>query len=217
MALTQEQASSIERCNENKLLVALPGAGKTHTSISLASKIIEQNPDNSLLMVTFTNAATNELRERLSRSLTPQQMSRVRISTFASIMLEQARPLLGRRKLIIGAEQESYAKRVLYSAPVKERLLRAAGLPVSYSKKGHLIEPDDPDYKELLSELPMVFQELCREYPEEEGDGPVDLAFKKYKEMLNQYGRIDLAKLRVNPRPIGRGYKREPRSGSSPV
>lgn len=192
MSLTQEQASSIERCNENKLLVALPGAGKTHTSISLASKIIGQNPDNSLLMVTFTNAATNELRERLSRSLDPQQMARVRISTFASIMLEQARPLLGRRKLIIGAEQESYAKRAMYSTPVKEKLLRAVGLPVSYNKKGRLIEPDDPDYKELLSELPMVFQELCREYPEEEGDGPADFAFKKYKEMLTQYGRIDL-------------------------
>jgi hypothetical protein len=26
-----------------------------------------------------------------------------------------------------------------------------------------------------------------------------------------------LAQPRVNPRPIGRGYKREPRSGSNPV
>ncbi|SKA30105.1 hypothetical protein SAMN02745127_03229, partial [Oceanospirillum multiglobuliferum] len=34
---------------------------------------------------------------------------------------------------------------------------------------------------------------------------------------LEVYRRQGLAKLRVNPRPIGRGYKREPRSGSNQV
>lgn len=47
------------------------------------------------------------------------------------------------------------------------------------------------------------------------GDGPVGMSCKIAG--INTLARylIYLAKSRVNPRPIGRGYKREPRSGST--
>lgn len=43
---------------------------------------------------------------------------------------------------------------------------------------------------------------------------PVLIAFSTVVGFTLQALSLVLAKLRVNPRPIGRGYKREPRSGS---
>lgn len=56
MSLTPEQASVIENPNESKLVVALPGSGKTHTTVSLAERILSMQ-GTKVLMVTFTNAA----------------------------------------------------------------------------------------------------------------------------------------------------------------
>lgn len=111
MSLTPEQAAVIENPFENKLVCALPGSGKTHTTISLSERILA-HPGTSILMVTFTNAASVEMQTRVEKRLGLDATKRVKVKTFAKIMLEQHRPLLNRRRLILGGELDSYIYRV---------------------------------------------------------------------------------------------------------
>jgi len=193
MSLTSEQFNSIQELYESKLIVAIPGAGKTHTSITAASNIIQDNPDNRLLMVTFTNAATKEISNRLARSLNPALLERVEVRTFASIMLEHAAFLRGKRKLLLGAEQSMYVNRVLQSSEVRLKLMKALGYPANYNKHGRLIEPfKEEDYIEAVSELSEGFARVSRAYPEELSESPVDYAYRQYKELLEKHQRVDL-------------------------
>ncbi len=66
---TDEQFSAIESKNQNLLLSAAAGSGKTAVLVErIISRITDsKNPINAdkLLVVTFTNAAANEMRERI--------------------------------------------------------------------------------------------------------------------------------------------------------
>ncbi len=69
---TDEQLSAIESKNQNLLLSAAAGSGKTAVLVErIISKITGENPVDAdkLLVVTFTNAAANEMRERIILAL----------------------------------------------------------------------------------------------------------------------------------------------------
>lgn len=111
--LTEEQGLAVEEPNEYKLICALAGSGKTFTFISLAEEILKLNQSHRVLMVTFTNAAANEMDERLAKRLAQKDYKRTSSSTFASLMMRQFRPLVKKRRCIIGAEQYSFVKRAI--------------------------------------------------------------------------------------------------------
>lgn len=73
------------------LIVAGPGSGKTSTSVAKASRIL-RDPARSLVMVTFTREAAEEMRKRLAVSLadsgqrTPNE-DRLIVATFHSIAI----------------------------------------------------------------------------------------------------------------------------------
>jgi ATP-dependent exoDNAse (exonuclease V) beta subunit len=110
MSSTQEQLSVIANPTENKLVIALPGSGKTHTTVSLA-EVITLDFNNTILMLTFTNAAATEMGERVAKRLAPKSASRVQSMTFAKLLLQQFRPMSQGRKLLMGGEQENYIRR----------------------------------------------------------------------------------------------------------
>lgn len=86
MPLTPEQTCTIQKTTGHTVVLAGPGSGKTHTIIEKIFYIFEKNiiPEpHGLLVITFTNAAANEIRSRL-RSKGFQQLSRVWIGTFHS-------------------------------------------------------------------------------------------------------------------------------------
>jgi DNA helicase-2/ATP-dependent DNA helicase PcrA len=111
--LTEEQAETIQEPDEHKLICALPGSGKTHTFISLVNVILEKDPKNTVLMMTFTNASAKEMEQRVVERLGKQKAKRVRAATFASLMLRQFKPIAGRRRSVIGPEQYTFVKRAL--------------------------------------------------------------------------------------------------------
>ena len=67
MNWTKEQKQAIENKNANILVAAAAGSGKTTVLVSrIINKIIVDNVDiDKLLVVTFTNAAASEMKERL--------------------------------------------------------------------------------------------------------------------------------------------------------
>ncbi|WP_462172463.1 UvrD-helicase domain-containing protein [Pseudoalteromonas xiamenensis] len=105
--LTEEQAETISQPDENKLICALPGSGKTHTFISLVDRILDVDLTYRVLMVTFTNASAKEMEERVSNRLGKTKTKRVRAATFASLMLDQFRAIANRRKAVIGTKKPS--------------------------------------------------------------------------------------------------------------
>lgn len=89
MALTSKQAAAVAY-EENLILFAGPGSGKTSTSVAKGYKILS-NPDNTLCMITFTSAAAKEMQERMEHQFratqTPPPGPRFICGTFHSIAL----------------------------------------------------------------------------------------------------------------------------------
>lgn len=73
MAFTKEQQSAIDTRDKTLLISAAAGSGKTATLTQriIASLLDEENPADisELLIVTFTNAAVGELRERIGKAI----------------------------------------------------------------------------------------------------------------------------------------------------
>ena len=73
---THEQLSAIETRNCNLLVAAAAGSGKTAVLVERIIRIItnEENPVDidKLLVVTFTNAAASEMRERIANAISKE-------------------------------------------------------------------------------------------------------------------------------------------------
>ena len=71
MELTREQKAAVEARGENFLIAAAAGAGKTRTLTERVVKLLEENACNvdELLIMTFTNAAAQEMRSRIQSAL----------------------------------------------------------------------------------------------------------------------------------------------------
>jgi DNA helicase II / ATP-dependent DNA helicase PcrA len=68
--------------NDGPLLVlACPGSGKTRVLTTRVARILEEQPDASILALTFTNKAAAEMRERVDHLL-GQRADRANLSTF---------------------------------------------------------------------------------------------------------------------------------------
>ena len=71
MELTKEQLAAVETRGENLLVAAAAGAGKTRTLTERVVRLIEENSCevDELLIMTFTNAAAQEMRSRIQAAL----------------------------------------------------------------------------------------------------------------------------------------------------
>lgn len=71
MELTREQQAAVDARDENFLIAAAAGAGKTRVLTERVVKLLEENSCNvdELLIMTFTNAAAQEMRSRIQAAL----------------------------------------------------------------------------------------------------------------------------------------------------
>lgn len=65
---------------------AMAGTGKSTTMVARAKKILTMYPSGNLLIISFTKLSARDLREKLSKTLTKEQMRRVITGTFHSVM-----------------------------------------------------------------------------------------------------------------------------------
>ena len=82
--LNPEQQEAVRTLDQHILIVAGPGTGKTRTLTARLAYIVRTGRDTpeSLLAVTFTNRAADEMRERLAAWLGPEQAARITVATF---------------------------------------------------------------------------------------------------------------------------------------
>ena len=85
MELTHEQQAAVESRGENLLIAAGAGAGKTRVLVERVVRLLEENfcEVDELLIMTFTNAAAQEMRSRIQAALT-KRLEAAQISTFHS-------------------------------------------------------------------------------------------------------------------------------------
>lgn len=62
------------------------GSGKTYTMLGRTKRILDLYSSGRVLLISFTRAAAQDLRERLKRVLSPEQLSRVTSGTFHSVL-----------------------------------------------------------------------------------------------------------------------------------
>lgn len=88
MKLTKEQKNAV-RCNENLMLTACPGSGKTRVIISKLSRVIEEvrGTPRAIVCITYTNAAVNEIEARLRNHIQPGDDLYYNICTIHSFCL----------------------------------------------------------------------------------------------------------------------------------
>ena len=105
MAWTEQQKRTIEERDRNILVAAAAGSGKTAVLVERIRRMVEEEniPVDSMLIVTFTNAAASEMKEKIRRSLKEHaagrpelrkqldRLSRASISTFHKFALSVMR------------------------------------------------------------------------------------------------------------------------------
>lgn len=71
MELTKEQRAAVESRGENLLIAAAAGAGKTRVLVERVIRLLEENycDVDEMLIMTFTNAAAQEMRSRIQAAL----------------------------------------------------------------------------------------------------------------------------------------------------
>ena len=87
MELTKEQQEAVDAREENLLIAAAAGAGKTKTLTERVVKLIEENfcEVDELLIMTFTNAAAQEMLTRIQAELMKKLESELDTENFARL------------------------------------------------------------------------------------------------------------------------------------
>ena len=82
-SLNDNQLSAVEWTDGPLLALAGPGSGKTYVLTLRAARILQSDPDSSILALTFTTKAADEMRNRLD-GLMGGRAERARLCTFHS-------------------------------------------------------------------------------------------------------------------------------------
>lgn len=113
MILNPEQEQAVN-CDENCLIVACPGSGKTRLLVEKTARILRRNPLAKIILVSFTRDSVTELRVRISKEIQNTVPKNCVISTFHSLALQQIRRSLTHGqvlpKLITGEIQNYYLR-----------------------------------------------------------------------------------------------------------
>ncbi|AIW22484.1 ATP-dependent helicase [Vibrio coralliilyticus] len=108
MSLLPQQQAVVDT-EDHCACIALPGSGKSHTSVEYIVQRIQENPYAFVWAISFTRKAAKELRERLiSKMGRDTYEAHARVSTFDSTFLEQLRKALGGAKIELINPGERY-------------------------------------------------------------------------------------------------------------
>ena len=96
-SLDESQEQVVKSQAKFMRVVAPAGSGKTHTLTAKAVNILENNPNAKLLWLTFTNAAANEIEDRIARKIPSSSNLPIKVSTlnaFGYHLLQAINPSL---------------------------------------------------------------------------------------------------------------------------
>lgn len=119
-SLNAAQRQAVETLSGPVLILAGAGTGKTRTVTCRIAHMIERGiPGHSILAVTFTNKAANEMRERVAGMMSRKQARGITVSTFHSLCVKLLREdcsLLGYKEnfsIFSGGDQNEILRKII--------------------------------------------------------------------------------------------------------
>ena len=135
--LNENQASAVTHSSGPLLIVAGAGSGKTKVLTHRIAYLISKNVmPESILAVTFTNKAANEMKERLYQLLSKETASLIWIGTFHNICGRILRHDIG--KLILSNGERWTNNFVIYDESDSTNLIKEAVLALDLDQKVYL-------------------------------------------------------------------------------
>lgn len=144
------------------LTCALPGSGKTHTSVSLVSNLLKKD-DHKVVMVTFTRAGAGEMRERVERLLTNEQVKRVQVSTFHSFFVDMYKAAGRKKRIIMGSDQDNIIRMAIKYVDA-QLLDEYMDVVQAIDLVGRQMKPDYSGFSQKYVDVYHKYQQLCKKY-----------------------------------------------------
>lgn len=198
MSLSAEQAAVTESLNNHNLVLALPGAGKTHTMISFISNLV-QNQNNKVIALTFTNAAAEEMRARVGKLVHGQKRKQIFVSTFHALIWQQTKkhPKFNGRMLLTGSSHQRVIAFIIENYRNKFNIAEQHKFEseITHSEDGSELEK--PKKESVTYSFLNVCQKLIKLYSETPFHEDVEFEFSKVFEIggVNHFYNYYLQKL----------------------
>jgi DNA helicase-2/ATP-dependent DNA helicase PcrA len=155
LAVNPAQEKAVDHFDGPCLIVAGPGTGKTFTLSMRIVRLIEQRGVNpaSILAITFTNKAAEEMRKRIMSAVNAQDMAKeITISTFHAFgmaLLREYASVFGRSSEFALYGEEQKASVLCSSLGAGKRNLRSLSEKISLAKS-RMEVPSEGDELEAL-------------------------------------------------------------------
>ncbi|KAA8900773.1 hypothetical protein TRICI_006152 [Trichomonascus ciferrii] len=182
-------------------ILAGPGTGKTKTLTSRVAYLLHLgvNPEN-LVVMTFTNKAANEMKERVGRltDSKPEMIKRLRIGTFHSVgirYLFQYGKHIGikdRISIVDESDREYIIKEIMQGADIIKEVWELGystpGKGAKYVKDGSVITPKYMmNYISSLKNKGITAAHFCETNPK----SPFSLVYRKYQARIEHFSQVD--------------------------
>ena len=190
--LDAAQEAALRHSGGPALILAGPGTGKTAVLALRVAALVEGGLDpSSILALTFTNKAAQELRGRISRSLDPERAEAIWAGTFHSFCRSLLREHYAEASLsadfAILDEVERTA--VLEAIAASSASARRIGTYIEEHKR-FLLLPGERNPR-FGPGAPGGLAELAAELGLPQFDGQMDSAYGAYREALRATGALD--------------------------
>lgn len=140
MAWTKAQENVIEQRGKSLLVSAAAGSGKTSVLVERVTRLLEEGADLSrMLIVTFTNAAAGEMKERIAARLGSAVVRHSHISTFHKFAID----IIQQYYQIIGINPS-----LTICDEYRQSILKSEALDEMFEE---LFESDDEDFIYFLN------------------------------------------------------------------
>ena len=165
--LNDAQSQAVRQTDGPVLILAGAGTGKTRVITTRICYLVAQGVDpRSILAVTFTNKAANEMRERVSKMVKGSSAKDLTLCTFHSLcvrLLRRSIEKLGYKQnftIYSGAEQTGLVRRIITRKAAKDERLEPSLAIALISRAKNSGEPVSESADALIAE---VYREYCRE------------------------------------------------------
>lgn len=178
MSLNKEQLAAVQHKEGPALVLAGPGSGKT-TVITERTRYLIKNcqiPASRILVITFTKAAAEEMKERFLK-LCPQEGRSVRFGTFHSVFFMMLRHAYGYRAENIVKEDKKHQ--------ILKEIFDSMSLEINDEQEFLLsVENEISIVKGDMISLEHYHAICC-------GDDEFQLFYKRYQDYLLRAGMLD--------------------------
>lgn len=162
-SLTPQQQEAV-LYDGHLVIVAGPGSGKTSTSVAKATRIL-QDPKRSLVMVTFTKDAAEEMRKRLVKSAADAGMrtpteDRLIVATFHSVAIRHLKRHGLTTKVLSPAAQGALYRDAVITAGVDKDLW--VEVQQEFEKVMYSVDQSKVDVKPVTRNVVARYQQLLK-------------------------------------------------------